>query len=86
MEKHQGRRPSNEELVAEAYRLIAESKCLVAERRRLLEMTRVIAARMEGSKSQQSPLKFQTETLPPLKGLRHVRSDNQLPSGSPAGR
>jgi hypothetical protein len=53
MEKHQGRRPSNEELVAEAYRLIAESKCLVAERRRLLEMTRVIAARMEGSKSQQ---------------------------------
>jgi hypothetical protein len=53
MEKHQGRRPSNEELVAEAYRLIAESKRLVAERRRLLEMTREIAARMEGSKSKQ---------------------------------
>lgn len=64
MEKHKGRRPSNEELVA--YRLIAESKCLVAERRRLLELTREIAARMEGSKSQRSPLKFQTETLPPV--------------------
>jgi hypothetical protein len=55
MKKRQKREPSNEELVAEAYRLIAESKRLVAERRRLLEMTREIAsvhARVEGSKSQ----------------------------------